>query len=155
MKKLVIALMLICLAGCAGIATKPPAGCETAFVWESGFMPEGRELVELGFASLITAEPKFKPQVKAGALKAWRLVLDGTLGGAVTELLGLLEKNSQYTPLALYALQRLDLDLNLNSCDQEVLLSMFRHIAMYAGATEQDFTISLASLASPPAEKGK
>ena len=149
MKKLVIALMLICLAGCAGIPTKPPAGCEAAFVWESGFMPEGRELVELGFASLITAEPKGKPQVKAGAVKAWKIVQDGTIGGAVSELLGLLEKNSQFTPLALFALQRLDLDRSLNTCDQEVLLSMFRNIAMYAGATENDFTNNLAKLSIP------
>lgn len=155
MKKLVIALMLISLVGCAGIQTKPPVGCEEAFVWKSGFMPEGRELVELGFASLITAEPKLKPHVKTGALKAWRLVHDGTLGGAVTELLGLVEKNPQYTPLALFALQRLDMDRSLNTCDQEVLLSMFRNIAIYAGATEQDFTASLASLVSPPAVKDK
>lgn len=149
MKILVVALMLICLGGCAGLQTKPPVGCEEAMVWSSGFMPEGRELVELGFASLITAEPKVKPQVKAGALKAYRIVQDGTLGGAVSELLGLLEKNSQYTPLALFALQRLDLDRSLNSCDQEVLMSMFRNIAIYAGATEEDFTENLAKLSTP------
>jgi hypothetical protein len=110
-------------------------------------------LVELGFASLVTAEHKVKPQVKTGALTGWRLVKIGTLGGAVTELLGLLEKEPRYAPLALYALQRLDLDRSLYKCDQEVLLSMFHNIAVYAGATEQDFSEILAGLASTPAVK--
>jgi hypothetical protein len=136
----------MCLGGCATMATKPPEGCENSFVWQSGFMPNGKELVELGFAALLTAEPNLKNQVKSGALKGWRLVQEGTLRAAVAELLVLLEKNPQYAPLALFALQRLDLDKTLDRCDQEVLLSMFRNIAIYAGAGSQDFSASLAGL---------
>jgi hypothetical protein len=149
MKKLVAVLMVICLGGCVTAPAKPPAGCENAFVWQCGFMPQGRELVELGFASLLTAEPKLKPQVKAGAVKGWRLVQEGTLKGAVAELLVLLEEHPQYAPLALFALQRLDLERTMDKCDQEVLLSMFRHIAVYAGARDQDFLNSFAELVSP------
>jgi hypothetical protein len=149
MKKLAAVLMVICLAGCLTTTVKPPEGCEDSFVWQSGFMPEGRELVELAFAALLTSEPNLKPQVKTGALKGWNLVQEGTLKGAVAELLILLEKNPQYAPLALYALQRLDLERALDTCDQEVLLSMFRNIAIYAGATTQDFSSNVAELASP------
>jgi hypothetical protein len=146
MKKLVVIFMILCLGGCATTATKAPEGCENSLVWQSGFMPNGKELVELGFAALLTAEPNLKNQVKSGALQGWRLVQEGTLRAAVAELLVLLEKNPQYAPLALFALQRLDLDKALDRCDQEVLLSMFRHIAIYAGAGSQDFSASLAGL---------
>ena len=146
MKKLAAVLMVICLAGCLTATAKPPAGCEDSFVWQSGFMPEGRELVELAFAALLTSEPKLKTQVKTGALKGWMLVQDGTLKGAVTELLVLLEKNPEYAPLALYALTRLDLEKALDKCDREVLLSMFHNIAVYAGATDQDFYSDVAKL---------
>jgi hypothetical protein len=149
MKKLAAVLMVICLAGCLTATTKAPAGCEDSFVWQSGFMPEGRELVELAFAALLTAEPDLKPQVKTGALKGWKLVQEGTLKGAVTELLVLLEKNPEYAPLALYALTRLDLEKALDECDQKVLLSMFSNIAIYAGATDQDFYSDVAELVSP------
>ena len=87
--------------------------------------------------------------MKTGALKGWQLVQEGTLKGAVAELLVLLEKNPQYAPLALFALQRLDLEKALDKCDQEVLLSMFHNIAIYAGATDQDFYSDVAKLASP------
>jgi len=149
MKKLAAVLMVICLAGCLTAPAKPPAGCEDSIVWQSGFMPEGRELVELAFAALLTSEPELKSQVKTGAVKGWKLVQEGTLKGAVTELLFLLEKNPQYAPLALFALQRLDLEKALDKCDQEVLLSMFRNIAFYAGATDQDFYSDVAELVSP------
>ena len=149
MKKLAVVLMIICLAGCLTAPAKPPAGCEDSFVWQSGFMPEGREFVELAFAALLTSEPKLKSQVKTGALKGWQLVQEGTLKGAVAELLVLSEKNPQYAPLALFALQRLDLEKALDKCDQEVLLSMFHNIAIYAGATNQDFYSDVAKLASP------
>jgi hypothetical protein len=146
MKKVVVIFMILCLGGCATTATVAPAGCENSLVWQSGFMPNGKELVELGFAALLTAEPNVKNLVKSGALKGWRLVQEGTLGAAVAELLVLLEKNPQYAPLALFALQRLDLDKALDRCDQEVLLSMFRNIALYAGAGSQDFSAGLAGL---------
>jgi hypothetical protein len=149
MKKLAAVLMVICLGGCMTAPAKAPAGCENSFVWQSGFMPEGRELVELGFAALLTSEPKLKAQVKAGAVKGWELVQEGTLKGAVAELLTLLEENPQYAPLALFALQRLDLEKTLDKCDQEALLSMFHNIAVYAGAKGQDFVSDLAELASP------
>lgn len=155
MKHLLTGLALLCLWGCVSLPAKPPAGCEEAMVWQSGFMPEGRELVELGFAALLTAEPQLKPQVKAGALKAWRLVQAGTLKGAVAELLVLLEKYPQYAPLAWYALLRLDIERPLDPCDQEVLLAMCRNIALYAGAREQDFSDSLAEAGSLPATKDK
>lgn len=149
MKKLIAVLMVICLGGCVMAPAKPPVGCEDAFVWQCGFMPEGRELVELGFASMLTAEPKLKPQVKTGALKGWRLVQEGTLKAAVEELLVFLKEYPQYAPLALFALQRLDLERTMDKCDQEVLLSMFHNIAVYAGASDQDFGNSFAELASP------
>lgn len=149
MKKLAAVLMVICLAGCLTATVKPPEGCEDSFVWQSGFMPEGRELVELAFAALLIAEPELKTQVKTGALKGWMLVQDGTLKGAVTELLVLLEKNPEYAPLALFALQRLDLEQALDECDREVLLSMFCNIAVYAGATNQDFYGALVELHRP------
>jgi hypothetical protein len=76
-------------------------------------------------------------------------VQEGTLKGAVAELLTLLEENPQYAPLALFALQRLDLEKTLDKCDQEALLSMFHNIAVYAGAKGQDFVSDLAELASP------
>jgi hypothetical protein len=103
----------------------------------------------LGFAVLLTAESQTIPQVKAGALKGWRLVQEGTLGGAVSELLAVLKKHPQYAPLAIFALQRLDLERTLDRCDQEVLLSMFHNIAVYAGAEDQDFRSNLANLNSP------
>lgn len=146
MKKVIAVLMVMSLGGCVAAPAKAPAGCENSFVWQCGFMPQGRELVELAFAALLTAEPKLKTQVKAGAVKGWRLVQEGTLKGAVAELAALLEKNPQYAPLALFALQRLDLDKTLDKCDQEVLLSMFHNIAVYAGAKEQDFPSDLAEL---------
>jgi len=149
MKKLILVLMIICLAGCAGAPAKPPTGCENSLVWKSGFMPDGQELVELGFAALLTADPSLMPQVKDGAIKAWRLAKDGTLKGAVTELLDILNKVPQCAPLALFALQRLDLDKTLDQCDQQVLLDMFHNIALYAGARDQDFSGGLAQLDSP------
>lgn len=148
MKKLSAVFIVICLCGCITAPAKPPADCENSFVWQSGFMPEGRELVELGFAALLTAEPKVKPEVKTGALKGWNLVQKGTLRDAVGELLPLLEKNPEYAPLGLFALQRLDLEKTLDKCDQEVLLSMFRNIAVYAGARDQDFAGDMAELAT-------
>jgi hypothetical protein len=149
MKKLIVLLMVLCLGGCVGVPAKPPTGCENSFVWKSGFMPTGQELVELGFAAMLTADAKLMPEVRTGAIKAWRLVQDGTLAGAVSELLGLLRKNPQYAPLALFALQRLDLERALDRCDQEVLLDMFHNIALYAGASDQDFNTGLAKLDSP------
>jgi hypothetical protein len=149
MKKLIVVLMVLCLGGCAGAPTQPPTGCENSFIWQCGFMPQGQEVVELGFAVLLTADPKLMSEVKAGAIKGWQLVNNGTLGGAVSELLILLNKNPQYAPLALYALQRLDLDRSLDPCDQAVLLDMFHSIALYAGATDQDFSSNLAKLDSP------
>jgi hypothetical protein len=149
MKKLIVVLMVMCLGGCAGAPAKPPTGCENSFVWKCGFMPQGQEVVELGFAALLTADPKLMPAVKAGAIKAWQLVGDGTLRGAVSELMTLLKNNSQFAPLALAALQHLDLDMALDQCDQTVLLDMFHSIALYAGATDQDFSGSLAQLDSP------
>ena len=149
MKKLIVVLMVMCLGGCVGAPAKPPMGCVNSFIWQCGFMPQGQEVVELGFAALLTADPKIMPQVKAGAIKGWQLVQNGTLGGAVAELLTLLNKNPQYAPLALYALQRLDLDKALDQCDQAVLLDMFHNIALYAGASDQDFTSNLAGLVSP------
>jgi hypothetical protein len=146
MKTLAVICILMCLGGCATMTTTPPAGCEDSFVWQSGFMPHGKELVELGFAALLTAEPDCKNQVKSGALKGWRLVQEGTLRAAVAELLVLLEKNPQYAPLALFALQRLDLDKTMDRCGQEALLAMFRNIAIYAGAGSQDFNAGLAGL---------
>ncbi len=146
MKTLAVIFMLVCLGGCATMTAKAPEGCENSLVWQSGFMPNGKDLVELGFAALLTAEPSCKNQVKNGALKGWRLVQEGTLRAAVTELLVLLEKNPQYAPLALFALQRLDLDKTLDRCDQEVLLAMFRNIAVYAGAGSHDFSAGLAGL---------
>ena len=107
MKKLILVLMIICLAGCAGTQVKPPTGCDNSLVWKSGFMPDGQELVELGFAALLTADPSLMPQVKTGAIKGWQLAKDGTLKGAVTELLGILNKVPQCAPLAAFALQRL------------------------------------------------
>ena len=149
MKKLIAVLMVICLAGCVTATTKPPAGCENSFVWQCGFMPEGQELVELAFAALLTADPSLMPQVKTGAIKGWQLVKDGTLKGAVEELLVILNKNPQYAPLALFALQRLDLEKSLSTCDQAVLLDMFHNVALYAGAQDQDFSSNLANLDSP------
>ena len=148
MKKLAAVLMVICLCGCVTSPSQPPTDCENSLVWQSGFMPEGKELVELGFAALLTAEPKIKAQVKTGAVKGWRLVQQGSLKGAVGELLPLLEKNPEYAPLALFALQRLDLERTLDKCDQEVLLSMFHNIAVYAGARDQDFADTMADLAN-------
>lgn len=153
MKHLLTGLAFLCIWGCVSIPTQAPDGCEEAMVWQTGFMPQGRELVELGFAALLTAQPQLKPRVKAGALKAWRLVKGGTLKGAVAELLVLLDKYPQYAPLALYALQRLDLERTLSSCDQEVLLAMCHNIALYAGAGEQDFSDSLAEMGSLPATR--
>jgi hypothetical protein len=150
MKKLMAVLMVMCLAGCITATAKAPTGCENSFIWQSGFMPQGQDLVELGLAVLLTAEPQTIPQVKAGALKGWRLVREGTLKGAVAELLAVLKQHPQYAPLAMFALQRLDLEKTLDKCDQEVLLSMFHNIGMYAGAEEQDFSSSLANLTSPP-----
>jgi len=149
MNKLILVLMVIGLAGCASAPTKAPAGCENSLVWQCGFMPQGQELVELAFAALLTAEPSLMPQVKTGAIKGWQIVKDGTLKGAVTELLTILNNNSQYEPLAIFALQRLDLEKSLDSCDQAVLLDMFHNIALYAGAQDQDFTSNLAKLESP------
>jgi hypothetical protein len=149
MKKLLILLMVMCLGGCAGVPAKPPTGCENSFIWQCGFMPRGQEVVELGFAVLLTADAKLMPEIKAGAVKGWQLVKNGTLGGAVSELLTLLNKNPQYAPLALYALQRLDLDRSLDPCDQAVLQDMFHNIALYAGARDQDFSSNLAKLDSP------
>jgi hypothetical protein len=149
MKMVAAVLMVMCLCGCMTSPPQPPAGCENSLVWQSGFMPEGRELVELGFAALLTAEPQIKARVKAGAIKGWHLVQEGTLKGAVEELLPLLEEHPQYAPLALFALQRLDLEKALNRCDQEVLLSMFHNIAIYAGAREQDFADTMAEAANP------
>jgi hypothetical protein len=148
MKRLIVLLMVLCLGGCAGTPTQPTTGCENSFIWQCGFMPQGQELVELGFAALLTADPKLMPAVKDGAIKGWQLVKNGTLGGAVAELLGVLNKNPQFAPLALYALQRLDLNKSLDPCDQAVLLDMFHSIALYAGATDQDFSSNLAGLAS-------
>lgn len=147
MKSWMAVVMIMCLGGCAAAPAKPPTGCENSFVWQCGFMPHGKNLVELGFAALLTAEPKFKPQVKAGAIKGWQLVQDETLKGAVGELLELLEKNSQYAPLALFALERLDRERTLDKCDQEVLLGMFHDIAVYAGAREPDFDTGVAEMA--------
>jgi hypothetical protein len=149
MKKLVAVLMVICLAGCVTAAAKPPAGCENSFIYQCGFMPEGQELVELAFAALLTADPNLMPQVKTGAIKGWQLVQDGTLKGAVGELMAILNKNPQYAPLALFALQRLDLEKSLDTCDQAVLLNMFHNIALYAGAQDQDFSSHLAKLDRP------
>jgi len=149
MKKLLISLIAVCLAGCATATVKAPSGCQNSFVWQSGFMPEGQDAVELGIAALLTADPGLMPQVKAAALKGWQIVKDGTLKGAVAELLPLLDKNQQYAPLALFALQRLDLDKTLDQCDQEVLLDMFHNIAVYAGAKDEDFSAGLAKLDSP------
>ena len=149
MKKLIVVLMVIGLAGCATAPTKTPTGCEQSLVWQSGFMPQGQELVELAFAALLTAEPGLMPQVKTGAMKGWHLVQDGTLKGAVAELLTILNNHPQYEPLALFALERLDLEKSLDSCDQAVLLDMFHNIARYAGAKEQDFSSNLAKLDSP------
>jgi|UniRef100_A0A7V6A116 hypothetical protein len=146
MKKLIVALVIICLGGCAGTPPKPPTGCENSFIWKCGFMPEGQDVVELGFAALLTAEPKIMPQVKAGAIKAYQLVQNGTLKGAVAALAEILNKNPRLAPLALAALQHLDIDMSLDSCDQAVLLEMFHNIALYAGATDQDFNTSLAKL---------
>jgi hypothetical protein len=148
MKKLVAILMVMCLAGCITATAKAPTGCENSFIWQNGFMPQGQDLVELGFAVLLTAEPQTISQVKAGAIKAWRLVQEGTLRGAVSELLAVLKKHPQYAPLAIFALQRLDLEKALDKCDQEVLLSMFHNIAVYAGAEDQDFSSNLANLNS-------
>jgi hypothetical protein len=149
MKKLMAVLMVMCLAGCITATAKAPTGCEKSFIWQSGFMPQGQDLVELGFAMLLTAEPQTIPQVKSGAIKGWRLVQEGTLKGAVAELLAVLKKHPQYAPLAMFALQRLDLEKNLDKCDREVLLSMFHTIAVYAGASDQDFSSNLANLNSP------
>jgi hypothetical protein len=149
MKKLILVLMIICLAGCAGTQVKSPTGCENSLVWKSGFMPDGQELVELGFAALLTADSSLMPQVKAGAIKGWQLTKDGTLKGAVTELLDILNKVPQCAPLAAFALQRLNLDKTLDQCDQQVLLDMFHNIALYAGATDQDFSVGLAQIDSP------
>lgn len=140
MKRWVMALMILFLGGCAAVPSKVPAGCENAFVWQCGFMPGGRDLVELGCAALLTAEPSSKPKVKAAALEGWRLVKVGSLRGAVGELESLLGKQPHYAPLAILALQRLDLDRTLEQCDQEALLAMFRTIAKLAGAREQDFS---------------
>jgi hypothetical protein len=139
MKKWGVGLMLLALAGCAATTAKPPAGCEQAYVWESGFMPEGRDAVELAVASLLVAEPALRPKVKSGALEGYRLVKAGSLRAAMGELLKLLEKYPRYTPLALFALQRLDLDRTLDRCDQEALMHMFRDIGVMAGAAESDF----------------
>jgi hypothetical protein len=149
MKKLMAAVLVICLAGCITAPAKAPTGCENSFIWQSGFMPGGQELVELGFAVLLTAEPQTMPQVKAGAIKGWRLIQEGTLKGAVAELLAVLKKNPQYAPLAIFALQRLDLERTMDKCDQEVLISMFHNIGVYAGAEDQDFSSNLAKLNSP------
>jgi hypothetical protein len=149
MKKLIVLFMVLCLGGCAGAPAKPPTGCENSFIWQSGFMPDGQDAVELGFATLLTADPSLMPQVKAGAITAWQLVNNGTLGGAVSELLVIVDKNPQFAPLALFALQRLDLDEALDQCDQAVLLDMFHNIGLYAGATDQDFTSTVAKLDSP------
>ncbi len=149
MKKLIIVLMVLCLGGCAGAPAKPPTGCENSFVWKCGFMPQGQEVVELGFAALLTADPKIRPEVKAGALKAYQLVQNGTLKGAVSALADVLNKNPQLAPLATAALQHLDIDMSLDQCDQTVLLDMFHNIALYAGATDQDFSSNLAKLDSP------
>ena len=149
MKKWMAILMVVCLTGCVTVPAKPPAGCENSFIWQSGFMPEGQELVELGFAALLTADPKIMPQVKTSAIKGWQLVKEGSLKGAVAELMVILNKNPQYAPLALFALQRLDLERTLDSCDQGVLLDMFHNIALFAGARDQDFSGGLAKLDSP------
>jgi hypothetical protein len=149
MNKAMAVLMVLCLAGCITALAKAPTGCENSLIWQSGFMPQGQELVELGFALLLTAEPQTMPQVKAGAIKGWRLIQEGTLKGAVAELLVVLKKNPQYASLAIFALERLDLEKTLDKCDQEVLLSMFHNIAEYAGAEDQDFSSNLAKLNSP------
>ena len=149
MKKVIAVLMVMCLGGCVTAPAKPPVGCENSFVWQCGFMPQGEELVELGFAALLTAKPQIMPQVKAGAIKGWRLIQEGTLKGAVAELSVILAKNPQYAPLALFALQRLDLEKTLDKCDQAVLSDMFHNIALYAGAGDQDFESGLAKLDSP------
>jgi hypothetical protein len=149
MKKLLVLLMIVCLGGCAGTPAKPPTGCENSFVWKCGFMPEGQEVVELGFAALLTADAKLMPDVKTGALKAYQLVQDGTLKGAVSALADVLSKNPQLAPLALAALQHLNMDIALDQCDQTVLVEMFHNIALYAGATDQDFTTTVANLDSP------
>jgi len=149
MKKLIAVLMVMCLGGCVTTATKPPEGCENSFVWQCGFVPEERELVDLGFATLLTAQPKLKSEVKTRAIQGWRVVQEGTLRGAVVELMGFFEKYPQYAPLALFALQRLDMEKTLDECDQKVLMSMFRNIAIYAGARDQDFNDSLAELDIP------
>ncbi|MFZ2089926.1 MAG: hypothetical protein WAU47_15265 [Desulfobaccales bacterium] len=149
MKKWIAVFMVMCLGGCAAAPVKAPLGCEKSLVWTSGFMPKGRDLVELGFAALLTAEPKLQNQVKDGAIRGWRLVEGGTLKGAVAELLTILDKHPQYAPLALFALQRLDLEKSLDKCDMEVLLSMFRNIAIYAGARDGDFSDSLANMVNP------
>lgn len=149
MKKLAAVLLVLCLCGCVTSPPTAPEGCEDSLVWQSGFMPQGRELVELGFAALMTAEPDLKLQVKAAAVKGWRLVQEGSLKGAVGELLPLLEEHPRYAPLALFALQRLDMEKSLTKCDREVLLSMFHNIAVYAGAQDQDFAETMAELDSP------
>jgi len=146
MKPLLTGIVCLIFLGCVSTPPTPPAGCETAMVWQSGFMPKGPDLVELGFAALLTAEPNFKVQVKNGALKAWHLVKARSLKGAVAELMVLLEKYPQYTPLALFALKRLDLERTLDPCDQKVLLGMCQNIAIYAGAREHDFEDGLAGL---------
>ncbi len=149
MKKMVVILMVICLGGCLTVQKTPPAGCENSLVWRCGFMPTGKEVVELGFAALLAGEPDLKNTVKLAALKGRRLVQEGSLRAAVGELMVFLEKHPRYAPLALFALQRLDLDQTLDRCDREVLLSLFHNIALYAGAEDQDFTTGPAAAAGP------
>lgn len=151
-KLLVMALVLVMLAGCAtSPSTTPqsiPSGCEQAFFYNQGkdFLPYGPMILRTGVATALMIEPKAAQPVKLVCLALWdifkadypNLVLAGNV--LETQI-----KEAKYARPALTLLSDM-IALNLGGgkikmtpCDKNILMSLVKNIGIDAGASSDLF----------------
>ena len=157
MKKLLVALLILSLAGCATTSTTQPpqaipAGCESSLVYNKmpGFMPNGPMITRVGvstaLAVLNVAEP---PAGRAANLivatvmpMLYRATLTNNLAPVMVTVREKFKGSDKYVAIAQPLLILFDAlsqagmvqgGATLTDCDKNVLASLFRNIGLDSG----------------------
>lgn len=153
MKKLFVILCLVMflgaiVAGCSGKSGIPPVpaptGCENAWTYKiKGFPEYGPPAVRASLKLLGSFVPALKPDLKAGAIAAYKSTINNDLGPAIGMILSKIKPVRQYADVAVMFLEAAQVfipdKVKLTPCDINIWASLFKNVAKDFGATEADF----------------
>jgi len=159
MKNVLIAILILALAGCATTSTTQapqviPPGCEQSIVYTKmpGFMPNGPMLTRVGVSTALAVLAVAEPQAGRAATlimstvmpMLYRATLTNNLAPVMAEVRDKFKGSEKYVAIATPLLVLFDSlnqaglvqtgQVKMTDCDKNVLASLFKNIGLDSGA---------------------